>query len=97
MPAHHSYNELIWNTYPISNSTSALPIRKWNVSFNNLTDAGITFEKINVVTDGASITSRGISAAEGYFQTSGGPIAGEYTIPTSRLVFNTSGGGSFGE
>ncbi|KIM28943.1 hypothetical protein M408DRAFT_328998 [Serendipita vermifera MAFF 305830] len=92
IPSHHSYSKLTWNTYPISNSSSALPLRKWNVAFNNLTNAGITFEKIRVLTDAGSIDSDGIHAGSGYFQTLHGPISGEYTVPTANLTFNMNGG-----
>lgn len=94
IPASHIYNQLIWNTYPNVTSEVTLPSRKWNVAFGNLTDANIQFSKIKVVTDGGTISSKGLSAGEGYFQTQGGPITGEYTVPPTKLVLNTSGGGS---
>lgn len=95
IPSYHAYSELLWNITPVAPGPSTLPIRKWNVAFNNLSDAHITFEKIHIVTDGGTISSDGVRASEGYFQTSGGLITGEYTVPPSKLTFNMSGGGSF--
>jgi hypothetical protein len=92
LPAKRQYNELLWNTYPISTGPAMLPLRKWNVAFDNLTEAGIQFDKIRILTDGGSITSKGVRAANGYFQTLRGPITGEYTVPEKHLTFNRSGG-----
>ncbi|KIM28944.1 hypothetical protein M408DRAFT_125616 [Serendipita vermifera MAFF 305830] len=92
IPSHHSYSKLTWNTYPISNRSATLPFRKWNIVFNSLTDAGIKFENIRVITDAGLIHSDGISAGSGHFQTSHGPISGEYTIPSANLTFGTNGG-----
>jgi hypothetical protein len=97
LPSNRAYTSLIWNTYPISTGPATLPTRKWNVAFNNLTDAAIEFDKIRVLTDGGTISSDGVRAGEGYFQTLAGPITGEYTIPPARLTFNTSGGEPFGD
>jgi hypothetical protein len=95
MPAQRAYSSLTWNTYPISTGPSTLPTRKWNVAFNNLTDAGIQFDSIRVLTDGGGISSQGVRASEGYFQTLAGPITGQYTIPTEHLTFNMNGSESF--
>jgi len=97
IPAQNSYSSLTWNTSPITPTSATLPIRKWNVAFDNLTAAAIQFDSISITTDSGAISSMGIRAGEGYFQTSGGPITGEYTIPPTHLTFNTSGGGSFGD
>jgi hypothetical protein len=97
MPSGRHYSSLIWNTYPIPAGYATLPSRKWNVAFNNLTEAGIQFDKIRILTDGGGISSKGVRASEGYFQTLAGPITGEYTIPPSRLTFNTSGGEPFSD
>lgn len=97
LPSNRHYSSLVWNTYPISTGPATRPTRKWNVAFNNLTDAQITFDKIRVLTDGGGIASAGLRASEGYFQTLAGPITGEYTIPTNHLTFNTSGGEPFND
>jgi hypothetical protein len=97
LPSGRQYTSLIWTTYPISTGYATLPGRKWNVAFNNLTNAGIRFDKIRVLTDGGGISSQGVRASEGRFQTLNGPITGEYTIPPSHLTFNTNGGEPFSD
>jgi len=92
IPSDRHYSELIWNTYPPATATSSLPTRKWNVKFDNLTQAGIYFDKVRILTDKGTIGSTGVRAAEGYFQTVGGTISGEYTVPPDHLTFNQTGG-----
>lgn len=94
IPANRDYSDLIWNTYPSTSNYNSLPGRKWNVNFNNLTGAGIIFDSIKVVTDRGNIVSTGVRASSGYFESIGGTIAGQYTIPPESLVFNQTIGES---
>jgi len=94
IPADAHYSAIVWNTIPLTTSDPSLPGHKWNVNFDNLTNAGIYFDQVRIITDSGAITSTGIRASEGYFQTNSGPITGEYTIPTDQLVFNQTGVGS---
>ncbi|KAG8829813.1 hypothetical protein FRC17_005985 [Serendipita sp. 399] len=93
IPSHRNYSELVWNTYPPATAYASLPGRKWNVHFEGLTQAGIYYDKFRVKTDGGSITSTGIHAAEGWLTTVHGDIDGVFNVPDGYLHTDTNGNG----
>jgi len=57
IPADAHYSAIVWNTIPLTTSDPSLPGHKWNVNFDNLTNAGIYFDQVRIITDSGAITS----------------------------------------
>jgi hypothetical protein len=91
IPAGRSYGNLTWNTYPPAEGYQSIPGRRWDVHFDNLTEAGIGFDRVMVKTDGGSITSSGVRGNDITVVTVHGDINGNFTAPENHLHNSTNG------
>jgi len=87
LPPNFRYEALTWATSLQGNASGAFPGHKWAIHMNDLAAAGMHFQNVEITTDSGDINVAGLVADAGSFETKGGKITGNYTIPPANVTF----------